>query len=546
MIASNYLRLKHMHMNRLTQNRLIFLISLFFVLFYNYTFFKDLLEVYPPTQRNIAFLLSLVPLLTAFIALLLLLLANRWTIKPLLIILLLLSSAAAYFMNSYHTVIDTEMIRNILQTNSAESEDLLSSKLLLYLLVLGILPSIWVYRVKIVSRGFKTELFARIKAIFLALSIVVGTVLLFSKHYTSFLREHKPLRYTTNPTYWIYSIGKYINLTYNADPEILQPIGTDAVIADEGNRTGRLIVVVTGEALRAENLSLNGYQRETTPLLEKENALINFPDFFSCGTSTAVSVPCMFSPLTRSEYSYRKGRATENVLDVLKHTDKIAILWRDNNSDSKGVALRIDFEDFRDPQKNPVCDGGECRDIGMLQGLKAYIAAHPGKDILIVLHQMGNHGPAYYKRYPKAFEKFKPICKTNQLENCSRQEIVNAYDNAVLYTDYFLKSVITFLKGYDNRYKTAMLYISDHGESLGENGVYLHGLPYFMAPDTQTHVAAMLWLGKQMRREIDIRQLRAKSKKRYSHDNLFHTLLGIFHVKTEVYNRDMDMIHGKS
>lgn len=253
----------------------------------------------------------------------------------------------------------------------------------------------------------------------------------------------------------------------------------------------------------------------------------------------------MFSMFGKEKYNYDKGISTENVLDVLIHTNEINVLWRDNNSDSKGVALRIDYENFKSTDNNPIYDEEckECRDEGMLTNLDAYIQKNKGKDILIVLHMMGNHGPAYYKRYPKAFEKFMPVCETNQLEECSAESISNAYDNAILYTDYFLSKVIHFLKNYSNDHATAMLYISDHGESLGENGLYLHGLPYFMAPDTQTHVAALTWFEGVIEKEIDVTKLRSKSDKPFSQDNLFHTLLGLFKVETELYDPKMDIFH---
>ena len=240
----------------------------------------------------------------------------------------------------------------------------------------------------------------------------------------------------------------------------------------------------------------------------------------------------MFSLFDKSDYSYKKGISTENVLDVLNHTKEISVLWRDNNSDSKGVALRVPYQNYKSSKNNTICDE-ECRDEGMLVGLDRYIEEKKGKDILIVLHQMGNHGPAYYKRYTKEFEKFKPTCKTNQLEQCSKEEISNAYDNAILYTDYFLSKTINFLKRYDKTYTTAMIYMSDHGESLGESGIYLHGLPYFMAPDAQTHIGALMWFGEEVNKNID---------KRYTHDNLFHTLLGLFEVTTEIYDGDMDIL----
>jgi lipid A ethanolaminephosphotransferase len=313
---------------------------------------------------------------------------------------------------------------------------------------------------------------------------------------------------------------------------------------DDGNdHHTELVIMVVGEAARADHFSLNGYEKKTNPLLENKD-IINFSEFYSCGTSTAYSVPCMFSIFDRDDYSYKKGISTQNVLDVLTHTKDIEVLWRDNNSDSKGVALRVPFEDYRTSKTNTICeDNGECRDEGMLVGLDEYIKKNKGKDILIVLHQMGNHGPAYYKRYPKEFEKFTPVCETNQLEQCTQEEISNAYDNALLYTDYFLTKTINFLKKYDKTHETALIYMSDHGESLGENGVYLHGLPYFMAPDSQTNIGAFMWFGEEMKKDIDMKKLHKNKEQKYSQDNLFHTLLGLFEVETKVYDKSKDIIY---
>ena len=449
-------------------------------------------------------------------------------------------------MNIYNVVIDDSMIRNMMQTNMDESLDLVTLKQIAYFLLLGVLPSYIVYKIPLDEMPFKKDIFTRVKVIGLSLVVIVLSILAFSKHYTSFFREHKPLRYSVNPAYWIYSIGKYVNATYFKEELVLKQIGLDAKLhrdADDIKR--RVVIMVVGEAARADHFSLNGYERETNPLLAKQD-IINLPNVSSCGTSTAESVPCMFAVYGRGDYSYKKGISTENVVDVLKHTKNIAILWRDNNSDSKGVALRVPYEGYKSTDVNTICTEGECRDIGMLVGLESFIEKNKDKDIFIVLHQMGNHGPAYYKRYTSDFKKFKPVCKTNQLEKCTQQEIANAYDNAILYTDNFLNETINFLKQYDKEYNTALIYMSDHGESLGENGIYLHGLPYFMAPDAQTHIGAFLWLGDGMKNIFDEKSLRTNAAKEYSQDNLFHTLLGIFGVESKVYKKDMDILqHGK-
>lgn len=521
----------------MTNSKLVVLASLFLVLFGNFSFFKNVTEVYPLSLGNIAFLGSLAIVLASLIVLLLTLFAYKYTTKPLLIFTLLVSSLASYFMDSYSVLIDHTMIQNIVQTNVGESTDLFNVKLILYFLLLGLLPSVYIYKVNIKNASLKTELVSKLKVLAVSLLIIVSLILIFSKFYTSFFREHQTLRYYTNPTYYVYSIGKYINDIFQNDGVVVQALGVDAKIPP-ADTDRELIILVVGEAARADRFSLNGYPRETNPLLKKED-IINFSNMRSCGTSTAVSVPCMFSILGRDGYSDKKAKSTQNIIHVLQHAG-VHVLWRDNNSDSKGVALSVPYEDFKSPKNNPVCDI-ECRDEGMLNGLQEYISRKKEGDILIVLHQMGNHGPAYYKRYPQSFERFKPVCKTSQLESCSREEIGNAYDNAILYTDYFLSKVIGLLKQNSAGFETAMIYMSDHGESLGENSLYLHGLPYFMAPDEQKHIGAVMWLGDGF--HIDKNALRQKSVKEYSHDNLFHTLLGLMEVETSVYDKKKDIIN---
>ncbi len=529
---------------KVTITQLICYTALFFVFFDNFTFFKHVLQVFPFSLKNMGFLVSLSAGFTAVIMFLLSIMSWKYTTKPVLILFLILSSAAAYFMDTYDVVIDHMMIQNIIETDIAEISDLFSAKLVYYIFLLGVLPALFIYRVEIESVSWKKTAFTKTRDIFFALLILFGLTLLFSNFYTSFFREHKPLRFYTNPTYYIYSVGKYINMNFNKEKTIFAHIGTDAKVieVEDGDDYTELIILVVGEAARADHFSLNGYQKETNPLLKKEN-IINFSNMYSSGTSTAFSVPCMFSVLDRGDYSHKKGKKIENILDVLNHTKQIEILWRDNNFNSKGVALRVPYENYTKPENNTICTDGECRDEGMLIGLDEYIDKRKGKDILIILHQKGSHGPAYYKRYPKNFEKFKPTCQTNQLEECSKEEINNAYDNSILYTDYFLTKVISLLKKYEGSYETAMIYMSDHGESLGENGIYLHGLPYIIAPDCQKHIASLMWFGKEISKDINLEKVRQNKDKQYSHDNLFHSLIGLFEVETEIYDETLDIFH---
>lgn len=521
---------------KLTSTKLSAIVALFLVLFDNISFFKHVTEIYEVSMSNLGFLVSLGLILTAVIMVLVTLLSSRYTLKPLLIAFVLIASVTNYFMNTYNVILDDTMIQNAIETNVNESLDLINLKLLGYLFFLGIIPSLIIYRVPVSYGSFKEEIWAKIKSIAIALIIILVMLFAFNRFYTSFFRENKPLRYYTNPTFCLYSSGKYIFNTFYKKETTLKQIGLDAKRVEDSVR--KLTIVVVGEAARANRFSLNGYERETNPLLKKEE-IINFSNLYSCGTSTAISVPCMFSGLERKNYTDKEAKASENVIDVLKHSGA-SVLWRDNNSDSKGVALRVTYQDYRTAGNNTLCED-ECRDEGMLVGLQEYVDTQKG-DVMIVLHQMGNHGPAYYKRYPKAFEKFTPTCQTNQVEKCSAEEIGNAYDNAILYTDYFLSKTIDFLKQNDKNFQTAMIYMADHGESLGEKGLYLHGVPYFMAPDEQTHVGALMWFGEKSKARIDVHTLSQKTNLAYSHDNLFHTILGVMGVQTALYDKTKDIL----
>ncbi len=529
-------------MRTLSSSRLIVLVSLFLVLFGNLRFFQNVLAVFPLNADNIVYLLSLAILSFSLTVILLSLVCFRYTIKPVLILVLLLSSSAAYFMDTYNVVIDHVMIDNILRTDTAEAFDLISLRQVLYLLLLGVIPALLIYRVKISDQGIKKSLLSRLLLMVTVVGLLVANIMMFGNFYASFFREHKPLRFYANPSYYIYSVGKYLGEAFKGNALAFTRLGTDANIP-VSDIERELVIFVVGETARADHFSLNGYARQTNPRLEKVE-LISFKNFWACGTSTAVSVPCMFSLYDRDEYDKNEAEARDNVLDVMQRSG-VNVLWLDNNSDSKSVASRVPYVNYKSAENNPVCDD-ECRDIGLLANLQDYIDQHKEGDVFIVLHQMGNHGPAYYKRYPPEFEQFKPTCQTNQLEQCSVEEINNSYDNAILYTDYFLSETIKLLTKNSDHYETAMFYVSDHGESLGENNIYLHGLPYMIAPDAQKHVPMIMWFGDEnMKQEIGYESLKARVDSEYSHDNLSHTILGLMEIDSIIYDAEMDMIEHK-
>lgn len=519
---------------------LIFIAAVWLQISSNLSFYQQLLEVYPAELTNLPFLFSVSLFFTALGFIFLWSLCHGPLTKPLLILVLLLSSQTAYFMDSYHVVIDDSMVDNTLKTDLHETLDLLSLRQVLYFFVLGLMPAIWVWRTPILAMTLKRYILHRIISLAVAVALIVALVALQGGYYASFLREHKAVRMFSNPGYPLYSLAKFSLEQLNSGAAQLLAIARDARIVEPDEVGDReLVIFVVGETARADHFSLNGYGRDTNPLLAKQQ-IYSFDNAWSCGTSTAYSVPCMFSIYTEQNYSKTKAAQTENLLDILQRSG-VKVLWLDNNSDSKGVADRVPYESYKTPDTNPVCDS-ECRDVGMLAHLQEYIDAQPTGDIFIVLHQMGNHGPAYYKRYPPEFEHFKPVCESNQLEQCSKEEIDNAYDNALRYTDYFLNQTIELLQRNNPEFETAMVYMSDHGESLGENNLYLHGMPKMLAPDTQVHVPMILWFGPVFGEELNSARLAGLVHEKLSHDNLFHTLLGLFEVETEVYQPGLDLL----
>jgi lipid A ethanolaminephosphotransferase len=512
------------------QTRGILLVTAFIMLTGNFSLFERIYEIYPLSLYHLPLLVSLALFFSILCAIFFLLISHGKATRWILALFLILASQTAYYMDKFGVIIDVVMMDNILQTNRQEFSGLMTGTLLVRTILFGLIPA-WLVikyfpKVENTYEEFKSRL--KISGVFLLAIVLI--IAPFTSSYFSFWREHKITRFYANPTYTVYSVIKYATQQINIAKIVpLKLMAQDAVMRDSPSKRTELMIMVVGETARADRFSLNGYLRETNPLLAKQD-VVSLSNVTSCGTSTSVSVPCMFSSLGRKGYDKEKALNQENALDVL-FDHGVQILWRENNSDSKGVATRMKYEDYKSPTLNPSCEG-ECRDIGMLSGLDKYIAARKSKDILIVLHQMGNHGPEYYRRYPKEFEKFKPMCMTGELQDCSKEEIDNSYDNAILYTDYFLSKVIDLLKKYDGTHATAMLYVSDHGESLGENGFYLHAAPYMIAPKEQTHVPAIVWMGKHF--DYKKEQLLPYKDYTLSHDDIFCSLLIAFEIDTKM------------
>ncbi|HVK93516.1 MAG TPA: phosphoethanolamine--lipid A transferase [Noviherbaspirillum sp.] len=471
----------------------------------------------------------------------------RFSIKPLLIGLFLVTSLASYFMNHYGVAIDWSMVQNIAETDSRESTELFNAGLGFSFLITGVIPAAIIAWLKPRFQPGRRQLGVNLATAGIA---VVGAgilLMLMFKILAPALREHRELRFLLTPTNYIQAVNGYFKRKWSV-PVVVAPLGRDATkgVLWRGNTRRTVTVVVVGETARAANFSLNGYSRLTNPELSQVPDLVNFKNMQSCGTATGISLPCLFSPLGRENYSASRAQSQEGLLDVLQHAG-LKLLWRDNNSGCKGVCDRIPYEDVSQPiAGDPFCNNEECFDERLLRGLPQQIRDGTG-DMVIVLHQKGSHGPAYSKRYPQQFSVFGPVCNTIELGKCTRQSIVDAYDNTIRYTDHVLKQAIDLLAqaARDDGVDTALMYFSDHGESLGENNFYLHGAPYVISPPEQRAVPFMLWLsaGFRERFKIDQRCLAARVDQPFSHDNLFHSTLGMLNVSTAVYNPRLDIFN---
>jgi len=519
----------------------IALSSLFFALACNGVFWRKAMATDP---GDISFAISLLLILTGIHVLLFGLLLWRWNAKVLLTLIFVTTAFAAYYIDSFNVYLDADMIRNVLATDHKEARELLTLSVVWPLLVYAVLPIVLLWRVNFRPRSLPRTLLCRTGLLVIAgLIIALGMILSFQEM-SSLLRNHREIRYLATPINYLVALKQNLVVanTLAHAPKI--PIGTDARILPyaTANRKPRLLVLVIGETARAHNWGLNGYSRQTTPQLAQMD-VINFPDVHACGTSTEVSLPCMFSPQGRRNYNERKIRNQESLLHVLEYAG-IRTLWRDNQSGCKGVCDGLETQPLDNADIPEYCTDGRCLDEVLLHGLAAEVRALPG-DRVVVLHQLGNHGPAYYLRYPTQFRQFTPTCDTPDFGRCSRDAIVNSYDNALLYTDHVLAQTITRLREIED-YDTALIYVSDHGESLGEKGLYLHGMPYAIAPAEQLKVPMVMWFSPRFaaNRGLDLNCLNERAHQSTSHDYLFSSVLGLMQVQTSVYDEHHDVFNG--
>jgi lipid A ethanolaminephosphotransferase len=526
-------------------------LSLYLVLTTNWPLWNELARIggAPSTYLPTIAVMSLLTL-CGTVAILSFTAWSRW-MKPVWFAVVVLAAVVQHYMLEYRVVMDPTMIANAMQTDPNEARDLMSWRMAFNVLVVA-LPAGWaLWRVRIEPMRFLSKLWRNAALLLLAVAVALGAAVSMNRELAPLMRNNVHLRYMMNPIATLYSTGSlFIKPLFKRSGKLISiTAGTALGTSYAAQAKPPLFVLVVGETARADHFALNGYARDTTPELARRGVL-SYRDVHSCGTNTLASVPCMFSPLGKQGYESRNDDY-ETLVDVLQAAG-LAVFWLDNQAGCKGVCVRIPnasaFDGLDAATKKALCDGDECLDDVMLKGLDERIAALPAerraKGVVLVMHQMGSHGPAYYKRSAPDVKRFQPECKTNALAECGHAELLNVYDNSIVQTDRFLGQTIDWLKAQSKSYDPALLYVSDHGESLGEYGLFLHGVPYSFAPEAQKHVPMVTWFsdGMNARRKLSRSCMEAGLDAPLTHDNLYHTVLGVMDVTTPTYKPALDAL----
>lgn len=524
------------------------LLAIWLGLILNFAFYQKIHEFTPYVNLKAGLLLVATALIIiAFYNLVLQWLNWKWNAKILASVLIILGGFSAYFVNSLGVVITPDQIQNMLQTDAREVRDLWSMRLVIWTLVFVIFPLcvVWILKIQPASLGY--QLVHKSLSSVVSLGLILGLLFCFYVDYAAIFREHRDLKSMLSPQNSIESTLSYYKKKAPKANLPLVVFGEDAHLLQQAQMQEhpKLMVLVVGETARAESFALNGYARNTNPELSKL-AVINFNQVSSCGTATAVSVPCMFSGMSRETYDEQLASHREGLLDIAQRAG-YQVTWIDNNSGCKGACDRVQKYQIPAQLKQKWCDaGGECFDEILVDSLKDYLAhldkSNP-KPQLIVLHQMGSHGPAYFKRSKAPYQPFQPTCNSNAIQGCSTEELKNSYDNSIVYTDHVLAQIVETLKQ-QTQYQTGFWYLSDHGESTGEHGLYLHGAPYSMAPTQQTHVPMLMWFSDAWKQQNthQVSCLKGQTSQTRSQDHLFPSLLSLLDIKTQVIEAKNDML----
>ncbi len=500
---------------QLSLNHFVLIISTLNFLFFHYPFFSFVFDNIDYKSLNgIVLIISLIVLmlvLNAFVFYLIFFLL-RTAGKFLTSLFFIVSAVAVYFINSYSVIIDESMVGNVLNTNYEESSSFFSFKLIIYIVLFGVIPSIYIFKVKVTYVTLKKF------SVTSSLTLFFVAILVFANasNWLWIDKNSKQLGGLAMPWSYTVNISRfYIHKSQENEKEILLP---NATIKDTNKS---VFILVIGESARSQNFSLYGYKKNTNPLLSKTNNLHTF-NATSCATYTTAGVKCILS--------HEDTGDLYEILPNYLYRNDVEVIWRSTNWGEPPIHIK-NYQTRANLEAD--CKGEDCNyDEILLTNLKEQILASKKNKILIVLHTSTSHGPTYSKKYPPRFETFKPVCNSVELGNCSQTELINAYDNTIIYTDYILHKVIEDLQQL-KQYNSAMLFISDHGESLGEKNLYMHGLPLSIAPKEQFDIPFIVWTSDGSKQ--------LKPNKTLSQLHVFHSVLNFLSIETPIYDEKMNI-----
>ena len=439
----------------------------------------------------------------------LLLFALRFIGKCIIAFTLIGDAIMLYFVNTYDVLVTDKMMGNVLHTQYSEASGFFSAGFVLYVLLLGVLPAIYLFWRKVEYGSWKRFLAYIGGALGIVLAIAFGNM----KNWPWIDRNSTELGSLLMPWSYIVNTFRYHNAEKRRNVKEI-PLPDTTSVSDSRD----VCVLIIGESARRDHFSLYGYERETNPYTVKDT--VTAIPAISSATYTMAGVKAILEPMDTREL--------HEILPNYLHRMGADVTWRTSNWGEPPVHIEKYWKVKDLKERFPEADNRY--DGILLEGLREDILGSDNDKVMIILHTNTNHGPSYNTKYPPQFEVFTPVCNTVEMSKTSREELFNAYDNSVIYTDWLIHSVITTLREIPDR-RSCMIYVSDHGESLGENNLYMHGVPMSMAPKEQIEIPFIVWTSDK--------SLSIKPLEEVGQHAVFHSVLSFLGIDSPALNEEL-------
>lgn len=498
---------------KVSLTRVSAVLSVFTLVAFHWPFFRHVYENIHGDFNGVLIAGGLVVLMLAmnFFVYYLVLFLGRLVGKCILAFLFIGDAVCLYFINTYQVLITDKMMGNVFNTQYSEASGFFSWQALLYVVFLGIVPCIYLF-VRKIEYGKPKRFFANI-GISLGIGLAVALVNIqnwpwIDRHATQLGSLLMPWSYTVNSV-------RFYNGEKKKNRKAI-PLPDAKIVTDSKD----VCVLMIGESARRENFSLYGYGKPTNPLLEKDSVTALMASAAATYTTAGVKAILDHKP---------SNKLYEILPNYLSRTG-VDVVWRTANWGEPPVHIDKYYK-VKD-LKNMYPEADERYDGILLAGLKDEILSCGKDKMLVILHTSTSHGPTYNKKYPAEFEVFSPVCNTVEMAKADKEELLNSYDNTIVYTDYLVHSVIEILREIPER-RSCVMFVSDHGESLGEGNLYMHGVPMAVAPKEQIEIPFVVWTSdKDMKIDAD------RKAEQY---NVFHSVLSFLGIESPVYDRKMDI-----